>query len=371
MGQKALKHRFSLSSLFDYFYLLCNHRTNTTFSMEEFPSALWRLCRDYHEILCVGESFSDPERYCARSVAIKDASISRVLDLIDNISATPRSTTFEDLYNLAELCLCQSHVSQAHMVASEWENALRTPRQPSLTSVFTNTYVRRLEKTIESLDDDLEDVRAGSKDQVATLREQNLTWEKKYEGLSEETKVAQQTSSKVISDLEAKVSCLTNSFHRDQREIVAQRQSLSDLREAKAKLEADAQQASTQLRTLRAEHTCVKDEVQLLRTRLQQSITQNQALETKTAKANDEIRLLRQDISNLRIKVVDLETGNASLVTKLTAKDLALQREESRVEELLKVISALEISEAHLKQVMASCWLHRIYNWFTGSRLVL
>ncbi|CAG7566170.1 unnamed protein product [Fusarium equiseti] len=343
--------------------------------MEEFLLTLWYLCRDYHDILCVGESFSDPERYCARSVAppgaIKDASISGVLDLIDNISAAPRGTTFEHLYRLAELCLCQSHVSQAHMVASEWENALLTPRQPSRGSVVTNQYVRRLEQTIQSLEDDLENIRAGSKDQVASLREQNLSWEKKYKSFSKETKVAQQTSAKDISDLEAKVSCLTNSFHKDQREILAQRQSLSDLRAAKTKIEADAQQSATQLRTLRAEHTCVKDEVQLLQARLQQSTTQNQTLETERAKANDEIKFLREDIRNLHIKVVDLEKGNASLVTELATKDLALQREESRVKEFVKVISALEISEAHLKQVIASCWLHRIYNWFTGSRLVL
>ncbi|KAH7174392.1 uncharacterized protein B0J16DRAFT_181806 [Fusarium flagelliforme] len=343
--------------------------------MEELLLTPWYLCRDYHDILCVGESFSDPEGYCARSVAppgaIRNATISGVRNLLANISAAPRSTTFEDLYKLAELCLCQSHVSQAHMVASEWEKALRTMRQPSRGSVVTNTHVRRLEQTIQSLENDLANVQAGAKDQVASLREQNLSWKKEYESLSKETKVAQQTSAKDISDLEAKVSCLTNSFHRGQREISAQRQSLSDLREARTKIEADAQQSATQLRTLRAEHTCVKDEVQLLQARLQQSVTQNQALETERAKANDEIKSLREDISNLRIKVVDLERSNASLVTMLATKDLALQREESRVKEFLKVISALEISEAHLKQVIASCWLHRIYNWFTGSRLVL
>ena len=344
--------------------------------MEELLLTPRHLCRDYDDILCVGKSFfSAPEGYCARSVAppgeIRNATISGVRNLLGNITAAPSSTTFQALFKLAKLCLCQSHVPQAHMVASGWETALRTMRQPSRGAAVTNTHVWRLEQTIQSSEYNLANVRAGSEDQVASLREQNLSWEKECESLPKETKIAQQTSAKDISDLEMKVSCLTNSFHRDQREISAQRQSLSNLREAKTKIEADAQQSVTQLKTLRVEHTCVKDEVQRLQARLQQSITQNQTLETERAKANDEIKFLQEDISNLRIKVVDLEKGNASLETKLATRDLALQREESRVEELLKVISALEISEAHLKQVIASCWLHRIYNWLTGSRLVL
>jgi chromosome segregation ATPase len=310
--------------------------------------------------------------------------ISGVRDLLATISAAPMNTTFEDLYNLALLCLCQSHASQADMVASEWMEALRnTTRQyplssgPSRNSMVTNTDVRRLQQTIASLERDLANKRAAadamtikSKDKEARLLEETLSWKKNYESLNHETKLAQQTSVNKINSLEAKISSLENSFQRDQREISAQIHSLSELRTAKKKLEADVQQSANQLKALKAEHLGANDEVQLLKEKLQQSTTQNGTLQTERIIINDKIESLQGDFRNLQTKMCDLEKRNESMAIELAAKNLALRGEETRVKELMKVISNLEISEAHLKQVIASCWLHRIYNWFTGSRLV-
>jgi chromosome segregation ATPase len=209
-----------------------------------------------------------------------------------------------------------------------------------------------------------------SKDQEARLLEETLSWKKNYESLNHETKLAQQTSVNKINSLEAKISSLENSFQRDQREISAQIHSLSELRTAKKKLEADVQQSANQLKALKAEHLGANDEVQLLKEKLQQSTTQNGTLQTERIIINDKIESLQGDFRNLQTKMCDLEKRNESMAIELAAKNLALRGEETRVKELMKVISNLEISEAHLKQVIASCWLHRIYNWFTGSRLV-
>lgn len=298
---------------------------------------------DYDGILCVGDSVSNPDAYCARSVApvarpgeIRNA-ISKVRNLLATISAAPMSTTYDDLHNLATLCLCQSHIYQAYDVASEWEQALqKTIRQyhllpsSSRNSMVTNKDVQRLD----------------------------------------ETKVAQRISANKIRDLEVKISSLENSFQRDQREISAQRHSLSELRTAKKKLEADVQQSATHLEALKAERISADDEAQLLKAKLQQSTTQNQTLQAEKIETNNKIESLQGDLRNLQTKVGDLEKSNEFMAIELAAKNLALRGEETRVKELMKVISNLEISEAHLKQVIASCWLHRIYNWLTGSRLV-
>jgi chromosome segregation ATPase len=329
--------------------------------MEELLLTTSYFSHDYDDILCVGGSFSNPDTYCARSVAppgeIRNTIISEVCDLLATISAAPMSSTSDDLYNLATLCLCQSHVSQADMIASEWEQALRNTMQqyhrsssPSRNSMVMNMDIQRLQQTIASFKRVLANKRAAakamaikSKDQEARLLEETLSWKNNYESLDHETKVAQQTSADKINNLEVKISSLENSFQRDRREISAQRQSLSELRAAKTKLEAD----------------------------VQQSTTQNQTLQTEKIKANDKIESLQGDLRNLQAKIVDLEKSNEFMAIELAAKNLALRGEETRVKELMKVISNLEISETHLKQVIASCWLHRIYNWLTGSRLVL
>ncbi|SPJ72643.1 uncharacterized protein FTOL_02372 [Fusarium torulosum] len=294
------------------------------------------------------------------------------------------STTFDDLHKLATLCLCQSHVYQVYDVVSEWEQALqKTMRQyhllssSSRNSMVTNKDVQRFEQTIASLKRKLSNKRAAadvmatkSKDKEASLLEETLLWKKKYENLDHETKVAQKISANKIRDLEVKISSLENSFQRDQREISAQRHSLSDLRTAKKKLEADVQQSATHLEALKAERISADDEAQLLKAKLQQSTMQNQTLQAEKIGTNNKIESLQGDLRNLQTKVGDLEKSNEFMAIELAAKNLALRGEETRVKELMKVISNLEISEAHLKQVIASCWLHRIYNWLTGSRLV-
>lgn len=356
--------------------------------MEELLLTPAFFSRDYDDILCVGENFSNPETYCARSVAppgrIRNTIIRGVRDFLSTISAAPMNTTMDDLLDLATLCLCQSHVSQAEIVASEWSQALRKAMQryhlsssPSRNSMVTNMDVQNLQQNVESLKRKLANKRAAAdamatefEDTEARLLEENQLWKKKYENLDNQTKVVQQTSATNIKNLEAKISSLENSFQRDQREISAQRHSLSDLEIAKQKLEANVKQSATLLEVLRAEHTGANDEAQLLRARLQQSTTQNQTLQTEKIKTNDAIESLQEALRDLQTKMSDLQKSNESMTIELAAKDLALRGEETHVKELVKVISNLEISEAHLKHVIASCWLHRIYNWFTGSRLV-
>ncbi|KAF5669460.1 hypothetical protein FHETE_4964 [Fusarium heterosporum] len=314
------------------------------------------------------------------------------------------NTPLEAFHQLATLCLCQSHVTQAHEIASEWNQALRhTMREYRLPS---NRDVQRLQRTIESLQSDLEDeydaadtLAKESKDKEARLLKETLSWKKKYDSLDHEAKVAQQASAKTISDLRAIVTSQNNSFPRDLAEIAAQRQSLSELRTTKKKLETDVQQSATQLEALRAESIGIRDEVQRLKAKLQQSSTQIEALKAERIGATDEVQLLKArlqqstmqnqtfqtemigtnnkmeslqgDLGNLQAKMNDLKKSNELMTVELTAKDLALRGEKTRVTELMKVISDLKISEVQLKQVMASCWLHRIYNWLTGSRLVL
>ncbi|KAH7263743.1 hypothetical protein BKA59DRAFT_520751 [Fusarium tricinctum] len=356
--------------------------------MEELLLTPAFFSRDYDDILCVGENFSSPETYCARSVAppgrIRNTSIRGVRDLLSTISAAPTNTTMEDLFKLATLCLCQRHVSQADIIASEWSEALRkATRQhhlsssPSRNSMVTNMDAERLQQNIESLKRKLASKRAAVdamatefEDTEARLLEENQLWKKKYENLDNQTKAVQQASANKISNFEFKIYSLENSFQRDQREISAQRHSLSELEISKQKLEATVKQSATQLEVLRSERTGANDEAQLLRAKLQQSTTQNQTLQAEKIKTNDAIESLQEALRDLQTKMSDLQKSNESMKIELAAKDLALRGEETHVKELVKVISNLEISEAHLKHVIASCWLHRIYNWFTGSRLV-
>ncbi|KAF4444529.1 hypothetical protein F53441_11092 [Fusarium austroafricanum] len=280
--------------------------------MEELLLTRSYFSPDYDNILCVGEDSRNPDAYCERSVALP---------------GVIRKTTISGTITSLERKLANERATSNKLVTK-------------------------------------------SKDQETLLRQETLSWKKKYESLDHEAKVAEETSARNISNLEVKISSMENSFRRDQHEISAQKYSLSELRATKTKLEAQVQQSTTQLQELTIEKNGTNDEVRLLKTRLQQSTTQIQTLQTEKIKANGQIQSLQADLERLQIKMNNLEKSNELMAMELAAKDLSLKDEESHVKELVKTISNLEISEAQLKQVIASCWLHRIYTWFAGFRLV-
>ncbi|RGP70082.1 hypothetical protein FSPOR_4194 [Fusarium sporotrichioides] len=329
------------------------------------------LLRDYDDILCVGESYTHPGTYCARSVAPRgvfndiDTIIPRVRKLLAIVSTTPNSAVYHDLHNLATLCLCEHHRYQADKITYEWKEALYNTRRQvnfssgtSRTSTITGTEVQRLQQSVASLKRDLAGERTAvelitkrSKDKETNFLENISTLERNYKSSKQEAEVAHQTSTNKIYSLKAKIWSLERLSQRHQRELLAQRQSVLQLRTTKTKLQADAQRSATQLEALRAERIGANDEVQLLKTKLEQSNVQNQTLQTEKVEANNEIESLQEELQSLKIKMSGLEKSNKSMVVELAAKNIALGGEETRVKELMKVISNLEISEANLKQV--------------------
>ncbi|CAJ0550195.1 Ff.00g101250.m01.CDS01 [Fusarium sp. VM40] len=324
------------------------------------PKDLFNITKGTSAIWCVGRYVSYPGGSCSRNSSPRrsaELANREVEGLLQHMSMTLGTVQNNDLYRLANLCLCTIHSGQSTEVVTKWMHIIESATRHHLNlSRFSDASVR-LSLTKLDLDTSIH--------HNNVLQQELKSWQEKTAALVGSSELERKKAArfsvkaeKQIRDLEIMISSAKQALKKMEVEATNQGLTITGLKSTKTHLEITVNKSAVEIKALYTEKTEAYDKIQLLQTELgglrQKEEVSAQNLEKLQAEFNNveyRSRLMAEDLG-----------GKEELLKKQNTDMVHAKR---HIEQLELQILQLKDSGDSLRQSIAECWFHRLCDWFS------